>query len=107
MEQMSFIPVEKEYRGAMTCNSPAMFTSNSDEWSTPQNIFDQLNEEFHFDLDPCCSEENAKCEMHFTKEQDGLKQSWGGTACSVTRHIARLGGGWRSATEKVARIIQR
>ena len=55
-----------------------MYTSNSEEWATPQDFFDRLNEEFNFTLDPCSTDENAKCEKHFTKEQDGLKQDWTG-----------------------------
>lgn len=55
-----------------------LFTSNTDEWATPQELFDKLDEEFHFDLDVCASKENAKCKRFFTKEQDGLKQKWGG-----------------------------
>ena len=54
------------------------YTNRSDEWSTPQDVFDELNAEFHFDLDPCATDENHKCENYFTKEQDGLKQNWGG-----------------------------
>lgn len=41
-------------------------------------MFDQLDREFHFDLDACASEKNHKCERYFTKEQDGLLQTWGG-----------------------------
>ena len=55
-----------------------LYTSNSEEWATPQEFFDRLNEEFHFTLDPCSTDENAKCEKHYTKEQDGLKQDWTG-----------------------------
>ena len=51
-----------------------LFTSNTDLWSTPQDFFDKLNEEFHFELDVCALPENAKCEKYFTPEQDGLKQ---------------------------------
>lgn len=53
-------------------------SSNTPEWATPQSFFDALNQEFHFDLDPCSTHENAKCERHFTKEDDGLSKSWGG-----------------------------
>ena len=56
----------------------ALLTSNSDEWSTPQDIFDELDAEFDFDLDPCATDENHKCLVYFTKEEDGLKKSWGG-----------------------------
>ena len=55
-----------------------MFSSKSDEWSTPQDVFDNLDAEFHFNLDPCCTHENRKCENHYTKEDNGLKYSWGG-----------------------------
>lgn len=54
-----------------------LFTSNKEDWETPQNLFDQLNEEFHFTLDAAASPENAKCEKYFTKEDDALKQEWG------------------------------
>lgn len=54
-----------------------MFSSKSDNWSTPQDLFDELNEEFHFTLDPCADETNHKCNKYYTKEQDGLLQTWG------------------------------
>ena len=54
------------------------FSSKNNEWSTPQDFFDELNKEFKFDLDPCATPENAKCINYFTKDIDGLKQSWGG-----------------------------
>lgn len=55
-----------------------LFSSNTDQWATPQDFFDKLNAEFHFTLDPCASPENAKCQKYYTKEQDGLIQDWGG-----------------------------
>lgn len=55
-----------------------MKTSATPEWETPQEFFDKLDEEFHFDLDPCATDENHKCAAYFTKDLDGLKQSWGG-----------------------------
>lgn len=56
----------------------ALFSSNSDEWETPQHLFDELNREFDFDLDPCATHENHKCLIYYTEEQDGLKQDWRG-----------------------------
>jgi phage N-6-adenine-methyltransferase len=53
------------------------FSSATVEWPTPQGVFDELDEEFKFTLDPCATHENAKCERHFTKEEDGLNQDWG------------------------------
>lgn len=56
----------------------ALFTSNTEEWATPQAFFEELNKEFNFTLDPCATQENAKCKKFFTKEQNGLLQSWQG-----------------------------
>ncbi len=39
-------------------------------------MFDKLNDEFDFTLDPCCTKDNAKCDRFFTKEDDGLVQLW-------------------------------
>ena len=58
--------------------SNAMFTSASEEWATPQDLFDRLNDEFHFTIDACATKENAKVIRFFTKDQDGLKQDWTG-----------------------------
>lgn len=58
--------------------SKTLFTSNSDEWATPSAIYEELNNEFNFNLDPCSSDDNFKCEKHFTKEDDGLSKNWGG-----------------------------
>ncbi len=56
----------------------ALFSSTTDQWATPQWLFDKLDAEFHFTLDPCADETNHKCERYFTKEQDGLSKNWGG-----------------------------
>ena len=55
-----------------------MFSSKSDEWSTPIDFYDKLNEEFNFDLDPCATKDNHKCSKYFTKEEDGLTKNWEG-----------------------------
>lgn len=57
-------------------NTEVMFSSKTDQWATPNDFFDKLNGEFHFTLDPCADEINHKCEKYYTKEDDGLKQSW-------------------------------
>ena len=59
-------------------NIQACLSSKTDNWATPQDFFDNLNEEFHFTLDPCANEENHKCDLFYTKEQDGLTKDWGG-----------------------------
>lgn len=52
------------------------YSSKSNEWATPQNLFDELNEEFNFTLDPCATDKNAKCSKYFTIEDDGLSKDW-------------------------------
>lgn len=58
----------------------ACLSSKSIEWATPKEFFAQLDKEFHFDLDPCSTHENAKCVKHYTIEEDGLSQDWGGVS---------------------------
>ena len=67
-------------------NTEVMFSSKSDEWETPQELFDELNKEFHFTLDPCANEQNHKCEKYYTRETDGLSQCWKGENVFCARH---------------------
>ena len=52
------------------------FSSKSNEWETPQDLYDKLDEEFGFTLDPCCTKESAKCDKYYTEEDNGLIQDW-------------------------------
>ena len=52
------------------------YMSNSTEWGTPQELFNELDQEFGFTLDPCASHYNAKCVKYYTIEQDGLTKNW-------------------------------
>ena len=52
------------------------YSSKTNEWATPQYLFDELDRDFNFTLDPCATEENAKCDKYFTIEDDGLIQDW-------------------------------
>jgi phage N-6-adenine-methyltransferase len=65
------------WENSMSINK-GLFTSTTDDWATPQDFFDKLDKEFHFDLDVCADSNNHKCEKYFTKEQDGLSQEWEG-----------------------------
>ena len=56
-----------------------MFSSASDEWETPQYIYDLLNAEFNFEVDLAATKENTKCESFYSKESNSLEQDWGGT----------------------------
>lgn len=67
-------------------NTKVIFSSQTDDWATPQDFFDKLNLEFHFTLDPCASAENAKCQKFYTKTENGLLQDWGGKQCFAIHH---------------------
>lgn len=55
------------------------FSSKTNDWATPQDLFDKLNNHFNFTLDVCASSDNTKCSEYFTEEDDGLKQDWTAT----------------------------
>lgn len=74
-------------------NMQVMFSSETDMWETPQWLFDELKEDFNFDLDVCATPENAKCEKYFTKEDDGLSQEWEGV-CWMNPPYGREIGKW-------------
>src|SRR3990167_9984200 len=73
--------------------APAVFSSKSNEWITPQDFFDELDREFHFTLDVCATKKNAKCELYFTKETDGLSEDWPGV-CWMNPPYGRQIGFW-------------
>jgi phage N-6-adenine-methyltransferase len=51
-------------------------SGGSSDWGTPLWLYDMLDKEFNFVLDPCADEFNTKCEYYYTTEDDGLAQSW-------------------------------
>ena len=58
--------------------STILMSSKTPEWATPQALFNELNTEFNFTLDPCATKENAKCAKFYTQEEDGLSKDWSG-----------------------------
>ena len=53
-----------------------MFTSEHENWETPQDLFDKLDHMFSFELDVCASPENAKVSKFYTKQQNSLALPW-------------------------------
>ena len=70
-----------------------LMSSETDLWATPQDFFDELDREFHFDCDVCALPENAKCEKYYTPEQDGLSQEWTGV-CFMNPPYGRKISSW-------------
>lgn len=61
-------------------NNDLMFSSSSGEHRTPRDLFDQLNNEFHFTLDAFATDQNALLPHYHTKDSkpDGLAANWAG-----------------------------
>lgn len=70
-----------------------MFSSNTDMWGTPIELFRQLDNEFHFNTDVCAVASNAKCSHYYSPEQNGLEQEWTGI-CFMNPPYGRQIGKW-------------
>ena len=79
----------------------ALFSSASCEWETPQDFFDEWDAKFHFDLNCCATDENAKCARYFTKEDDAFKQKWTGRVWMNPPYGRDIGLWMRKAYESV------
>src|ERR1700674_1506207 len=73
--------------------NPALFSSCRQDWETPLELFRSLDLEFGFDLDVCATKANAKCQVFFSPDKDGLKQLWRGT-CWMNPPYGRMIGHW-------------
>jgi len=83
-------------------NNNVHFSSQTNEWSTPQDFFDTLNTEFNFNLDVCANTENHKCPMWFNQEEDGLSKSWDNSRVFCNPPYGREIGKWvKKASEAV------
>lgn len=71
----------------------SMLSSKTYEWATPQDLFDNLNAQYFFELDVCATPEKAKCARYYTQEQDGLQQKWEGR-CWMNPPYGRKIGQW-------------
>lgn len=65
-----------QYQGII---NESWYSSATDEWGTPQDLFDKLNAEFNFTLDACASAVNHKVDQYYTRADDALNKSWSGT----------------------------
>ncbi len=53
-----------------------VLNGDRDEYGTPHNLFNALNEKYNFTLDPCASPTNFKVDNYYTLEDNGLLQDW-------------------------------
>lgn len=84
--------------------STALLQADSVTWETPDEVFEELDNIFHFTLDVCAEPETAKCERYFTRDDDGLAQDWTGEVCWMNPPYGRQIGKWlRKAYEESRR----
>lgn len=49
------------------------------EWFTPDDLFREIEHRYGpFDIDAAASEKNAKCDLFYDEQADGLSQPWEG-----------------------------
>jgi len=83
-----------------------MFSSQSDCWATPPELFRELDKDYHFTVDVCATADNAKCATFFSPEQDGLKQDWSGHVCWCNPPYGRAIGDWvKKAAESNTTVV--
>ena len=86
----------------------AMFSRESDEWETPQDLYDALNLEFKFSLDAAATQENRKCLHYIPRESDALTAPWfdivGTKPIWLNPPYSRSGSSWKKHTGKRRRL---
>lgn len=84
------------------------FSSENEGWETPQDLFDDLDAEFRFEVDVCATADNSKCETYFSREQNGLNQPWRGS-CWMNPPYGDVIGAWiakaHEAGERGATVV--
>lgn len=82
------------------------FSSATDNWATPKDFYDRLDNIFSFTLDPCASHDNHKTDKYFTIDDDGLSQSWDGERVFMNPPYGRDIGKWvKKASEQVGGLV--
>ena len=77
-----------------------------DVFYPPQDVFDKLNGEFSFTLDPCANDTNHKCKKYFTKTENGLLQNWDDEIVFCNPPYGREIGKWvKKAAESKATVV--
>ncbi len=81
----------------MTSYMPRSLT---DQWATPQALFDEWDAKYKFDLDPAASSSNHKCDLWYGLDhpdparRDGLAATWTASAVWLNPPYGRPIGDW-------------
>jgi phage N-6-adenine-methyltransferase len=57
------------------------FESVRQDWTTPPELFEEINRQFHFTVDVAASADNTKCRRFFSEQDDAMTQAWGPETC--------------------------
>jgi phage N-6-adenine-methyltransferase len=68
--------------------------SRGSDWGTPHELFDKLDNEFHFTLDVCASYWNTKVKKYFSENEDGLKKNWYKNICWMNPPYGKVLNDW-------------
>lgn len=83
-------PTPATSKSAVPANYTVLFSSNTDDWPTPQDFYDRLDAEFNFTLDVCSSTANHKAPTFYALDhpdparRDGLNRNWAADAHDTT-----------------------
>lgn len=72
------------------------------DWATPPEVFQPLDREFGFTLDPCATPDTAKCSRFFTEADDGLSRSWAGEVVFMNPPYGREVPAWTAKAVREA-----
>ena len=73
--------------------SKVHFKSESDRWQTPQEFWEMLDREFHFDIDVAADAWTARLDEYYSPDNDGLLHEWRGS-CWMNPPYGRTIGSW-------------
>jgi phage N-6-adenine-methyltransferase len=93
---------KRDFQRRVSAPDCVHFSSQTDLWSTPPDLFDALDREFNFALDVCATAENAKCERFYSPSDDGLAQHWQGT-CWMNPPYGRAIAAWMAKARDASR----
>lgn len=57
-------------------NTDVMFSSDKDDWETPDDLFERLDDEFNFTLDVCAHHENTKVLRYISEVDNTFDTDW-------------------------------
>lgn len=67
----------------MRTRNNGRYNGNGREWETPDELFQRLDNEFHFTVDVCATETNTKLDRYWSEQPEewaeavnGLEQDW-------------------------------